>query len=244
MIPLLIATAVVAAPAADPASLFVKASNAYAEGEFQKSTDLYEQLTAQGLDSGYVWYNLGNCYLRTGNLGAAVAAYLRSQSQLPRDADVRANLAFARRSAKDAIEPTQSAAVVRALIFWHFALSRLELLQAIVVANILLWLLVAWRLFRRESEILRWATMATLVVVVAVGASFIVRVAVPRRVAVVQPVEITVHSGTSRDTVVQFKLHAGTEVEWLETRGEWLRVGLPDEKQGWVHHGDVVALVL
>ena len=76
------------------------------------------------------------------------------------------------------------------------------------------------------------------------GGSFLVRSALPNRVAVIQKAEVDVHSGTDRNTVVQFKLHAGTEAAWLETRDAWLRIALPDDKQGWVHSEDVEALVL
>ncbi len=228
----------------DPPALFVHANTAYSEGEFGRATSLYERLIDLGWDNGHVWYNLGNSYLRTGDLGAAVAAYVRAQSLLPRDADVRANLAFARKSTKDAIEPRQSAAVVRTLFFWHFGLSLDELSKALVAANLLFWLLLAVRLYRRDSEILRWVIVTVLVLVLALGASFALRLALPTRVVVVQAAEIEVHSGTNRDTVVQFRLHAGTEAELLETRGGWLRISLTDGKQGWVELADVAALDL
>ena len=232
------------AGAIDRGAVFVNANTAYQQGDYPASARGYEQLTTDGVDNGYVWFNLGNASLRSGRLGAAIAAYLRAQSLLPRDADVRANLLFARQSTKDAIEPRQSAAVLRTLFFWHFSFSLLELVQAVGVANLLLWALLAWRLYRRESELSRWAVIVALGALVALGGSLLVRVTMPPRVAVMQNVEVDVHSGTSRDTVVQFKLHAGTETRWVETRGEWLRIALPDEKQGWVHEEDVVALVL
>jgi tetratricopeptide (TPR) repeat protein len=230
--------------AEDPVNVWVRANDLYAKGDYGAARDAYVALLQHGVENGYLYYNLGNSYLRLGDLGQAIAAYLQSQSLLPRNADVAANLAFARKSAKDAIEPRQSAAILRTLFFWHFALSKLELLQIVVVSNLLFWSLLAWRLLKRESEINRWLSAFALVVLLALGSSLLLRYSMPRQVAVVHKAEVDVHSGTSDDTVVTFKLHAGTEADWLETRGAWLRLGLPDGKQGWVRADDVQALTL
>ena len=228
----------------DAAANLVKANTAYEEGRYGEAVELYESLTADGIDNGHLWLNLGNSYLRTGDLGAAVAGYLRAEALLPRDADIEANLAFARKSSQDAIAPAQSTAVIRTLFFWHFALSRLEIAQALVLLNLLFWSLLAARLFRRRSEWLRWALFVALIPLVALGASLVVRTVAPRRLAVIRDAEIDVHSGTGRDTVVQFKLHAGTQTQWIESRDDWLRIALPDGKQGWVPADEVIALTL
>ena len=63
----------------------------------------------------------------------------------------------------------------------------------------------------------------------------------PEKIAVVSASEISVHSGTSRNTVVQFKLHAGTEARWVEKREPWLRIHIDESKQGWVHTDEVIS---
>lgn len=227
----------------DPSSVWVKANSAYQEGNYRAALEGYEALAAAGFDSGALQYNLGNTYLRTGNLGLAVAAYLRSQRELPRDADVEANLSFARRSTKDAI-PRSEKGLLETFFFWHTRLSITELGWASVLSAALFWLLLAARSFREESEALRWAVGVALVVALALGISFGIRTVSPTHVAVVKAPELEVHSGMSRDAVVQFVLHAGSEMRLMERRGDWLRVALGDGKQGWVHEDDVVIVAL
>ena len=72
--------------------------------------------------------------------------------------------------------------------------------------------------------------------------SLVAGVVAPTRVAVVVPQEIDVYSGTDRESVVRFKLHAGTEVRLAAERDDWLRIELPDGQQGWIEreHADVV----
>ncbi len=228
----------------DPARLFVDANTAYEEGDYRRAAALYLRLVDAGHGSGELYYNLGNAYLRGGELGRAIAAYRQSLRRLPRDEDVRANLAFARRSAKDAIQPPEPTPVAATLLFWHYGLSPGELAAAAAVLNVLFWGLLALRLFRRDSEALRWAPILVLVPLVAVAASLVARGAFPATVAVIVPQEIDARTGPAESEVVRFRLHAGTEVRVEDRRDGWLRIALPDGQQGWIarDHAEEVAL--
>ena len=58
------------------------------------------------------------------------------------------------------------------------------------------------------------------------------------------PQEVDVLTGPGSEAVVHFKLHAGTEVEVRDERDSWLRIALPDGKQGWLEreYAEVVEL--
>ena len=232
------------AAGARPEEVFVHANAAYEAGDYPRAVELYQRLRDEGHGDGLLDYDLGNAYLRGGELGKAIAAYLRAEAARPRDQDVRANLTFARKSAEDALAPPAPSPVVETLFFWHYDLGRRELIAAVAVCNLLLWGLLAVRLWRRRSEVLRWAIVAAAVLVAATAGSLAVHLAAPTRVAVVVPQEVDVHSGTRADTVVRFKLHAGTEVRALEQREGWIRIALPDGQQGWLpaQHAELVTL--
>jgi len=219
---------------ASPEEVWIEAHRAYDEGRYAAAADLYRGLIDGGHDGGWVHYNLGNSLLRVGELGRTVAAFRVAAARLPRDGDVRANLTFARQSAKDALAPPEPPVILETLLFWHYALSRSELLGWFLVSNALLWSLLALRLFYRRTEVLGWIVTAVLIVTVATGSSLAVRYLMPMRIAVVTAPEIDAHSGTSDDTVVRFKLHAGSEVRLVERRDDWLRVRLPDGQQAWI----------
>lgn len=226
-----------------PGEAFVHANAAYEAGDYARAIALYEGLVERGFETGHLYYDLGNAYLRHGELGRAIASYRRSQAFLPRDQDVAANLAFARKSARDAIHPPEPGAVAKTLFFWHYGLSRAELAAIFAVVNLLLWAVLVLRLYRRGSEVLRWTFMALLIVLAAVGASLAVHHLWTPAIAVVVPQEIDVRSGTHEGDVVLFKLHAGTEVRVVDRREGALRIALPEEGQGgWIEaeHADVV----
>lgn len=227
----------------EPEEILLRANTAYESGEYARAVALYQSLVERGVDNGHLYYNLGNAHLRNGELGRAVAAYRRSRSLLPRDEDVAANLEFARKSARDALRPPGPSPVLTTLFFWHFQLSRPELLRLVVLANALLWGVLILRLFGRRSEVLRWLSFALAALVLTTGISLLIRSVHPSRVAVIVPQEIDVHAGTRADTVVRFKLHAGTEVAVSELRDGWLQIRLPDGERGWIEarHAEVVS---
>ena len=235
-------TPIAPAPVVEPGHLFVEANNRYNAGEYLAAVALFEELIAAGGASGHVYYNLGNSQLRAGRVGKAIAAYLEAKAELPRDSDVRANLEFARKLTKDALAPPSVSPVVRTLFFWHYSLSGRELAWLLLALNLAFWTALALLSWRRESEVNRWSVVGLLLLVIAVGASVGIRSVAPNRVAVVLEREIDVHSGTHADTVVRFKLHEGTEAVVTGHEPGWVRIELPEDKQGWVLADEVVVV--
>lgn len=225
-----------------PEEAFVNANAAYEAGDHGKAIELYESLLRHGYENGHLYYNLGNAYLRGGELGRAIASYLRSQVFLPRDQDVRANLEFARKSAKDALAPPGPGPVLSTLFFWYYGLSPAELGTLLVVLNVLFWALLVVRIYRRDSEVLRWVVIVLLLLVLTVGGSFALRQLMPEVTAVIVPQEVEVRSGTSDHDLVLFKLHAGTEVRVVDDREASVRIALPEEEEevrgGWIAADD------
>jgi hypothetical protein len=218
----------------DPGERFVLANTAYQEGNYSRAVELYSSLTAQGFDDGRIHYDLGNAYLRNGELGRAIASYLRSRARRPRDEDVQANLKFARKSTKDDIAPPEPPAVVSTLFFWHFRLSHRDLALAVLTANLLFWGVWLGRAFRRDSEVLRWLLILLLIVLLALVGSLIVHVFFDQPVAVVVPQELDAFTAPDSESIVRFKLHAGTELRVQDKRQGWVRIALPDGQQAWI----------
>jgi tetratricopeptide (TPR) repeat protein len=218
----------------DPAELFAFANRAYDEARHDEARDLYARLVALGYGSAAVHYNLGNTHLRAGDQGRAIASYLRAQSLAPRDQDLNANLTFARGTTTDDLEPPSTPALLRTLFFWHFGTSRAELVRALVVVDLLFFAVLAALLYRRRSEALRWVAGGLLVLLVVLATSTALRLLRPSRTAVVVVPEVEAYTGTTADSSVRFRLHAGTEVRALEQRDGWVRLRLPSGEQGWV----------
>ena len=159
----------------DPAESWVGANLAYEEARYGEAIERYRQLIAEGFDSGQLHYNLGNAFLRSGDLGRAIASYRRAQRRRPRDEDLRANLAFARKSAKDAIQPPEPSRVLSTLFFWHFGMSPAELAVAAAILSLLFWGCLALRVRWRNSETLRWIAMSLAIPLLITCSSVLIR---------------------------------------------------------------------
>ena len=56
-----------------------------------------------------------------------------------------------------------------------------------------------------------------------------------RQQAVVIADTVDVSAGPSTDTITEFDLHSGAEIELIEQRGDWVRLALPGgQVQGWI----------
>jgi hypothetical protein len=232
------------ARAATPAELFAQANTAYDAGDYAQAKALYGQLQDLGYTSGWLSYDLGCAALRDGAVGEAVAHFRRALTQLPRHGDVKANLAFARARTQDAIAPPEPAPWLRTLCFWHYVLSFRELVWVVISLNVTFFAGLGFLAFRPEVELGRWAAAVLLVGLLATSGSLAVKTFWPAHLAVVTKPEITVHSGTNRDTVVRFKLHSGTEAVVLDHDEGWCRIELSDGKGGWVSLDDVALVLL
>ncbi len=217
---------------------FVKANTAYESQSYDQAISLYRSLLDNGYTSGPLYYNLGNAELRAGSLGRSIVAYRYASALLPRDGDLAANLKYARDSTKDDLG-SYTRPLAETIFFWHKGLGLSELALGVLIANGLWWILMGLRLYLMENELLLWTSRGLLVVLVALGTSLLVRIITPEQVAVVQPHEVSIYSGTSHQSTVLFKLHEGSELKVVESTTDWVRVTLPDDKQGWLPTGDV-----
>lgn len=86
------------APAADinADSLFARANGYFDTQEYDLALRDNLKLIEAGYHSASLYYNIGNCYFKQGELGYAILYYLRAKRLNPNDDDINANLAFAR----------------------------------------------------------------------------------------------------------------------------------------------------
>lgn len=84
--------------------LWDEANTAYINGDYDTAARTYEQLLAEGLVSGKLYYNLANACFKQERLGAAILYYRRALRAAPGNGDIRHNLGVAETRTKDNIE--------------------------------------------------------------------------------------------------------------------------------------------
>jgi len=220
----------------DPYASFFEGNAAYKEGRYGDAIERYRELLDLGVESGPVYFNLGNAYFKEGRAGEAVLNYERARRWLPRDPDLRANLAFAR----ERLEIAEPARPFWQRLVFPFAdrASGSELAVALMIAWALMWGLLAARLLlpRMRAGLTQAAWAAGLVTAV-VGSSFAMRLAtvdLPAVGVVIADRDAPIRYEPAPTGVEHFRAPTGSMLEITGEREGWYKVRRPDGLRGWV----------
>ncbi len=240
-IPLLLVLLSVGGVSADESfqALFDRANRHFESGDMDSARSIYETIVRQGCVNAAVYYNLGNCYLHKGDIGHAVAMFLRAERISPRDADIRANLLLARSMIGQPVEPPK----VNRFIGWiqrvHHALSTSELVFSALAAYFLtIAAFLAAMIDNRRRSRRRYIRIAVFgaiwmaIGVIGLGIRVYDREGVETAVAVRN--EVSARTGPGEHFAEVYRQQAGYEMRVLRHQGGWAEVRLLNGFTGWV----------
>lgn len=240
-----------------------QAAAAYAQGDYATAVQLYEVLVGQGVQDGNLYFNLGNAYLQTGNLGSALLNYRRAQLFIPRDTDL--NLAIAQIQAEridvqgdDVDFVAQLSALSSGFLTQNELIGLVGLLWALWGGLFTVFLVSGnWldgrdanttseRLsrIREQRRWLYWAVIG-LGIGVVMGIGLLAARLVDesnRPDAVITADSVSAMSGPGDDYLELYTLHAAAEVYVVERRNGWMWFAMPDGQQGWIPESSVEAV--
>ena len=223
----------------------VRANQLYENGRFNQASQIYQQLADQGFSQSELLYNLGNAHYKQGDLGWAILNYERAARLSPRDGDIQANLDFSRAQTIDQLE-TEPASPLDQWLKFNVSMVTLNELSLITLGSfwLMLGLIILYR--HSHSDKIRSRLQLALIVVTlsfainafTLGSRLYVEATSPQAIVVAENMDL--YSGPGEDYLTEFTLHSGTQVNLLETRGQWARISLPGEQsQGWAPIGAV-----
>ena len=216
---------------------FEAANKLYEEGKFAEAAAGYDQVLQSGRVSPALYFNLGNAWFKSGQIGKAITAYRRAEQLAPRDPDIRANLQFARNQVQG---PTLHGNA------WRRGLGQLSLNEWSALAAMALWVLflllaaVQWRPALKPG--LRTPILASLAAVVLLGACVGAALAQSRsfRLCVVIKPEAVVRFGWLDETPTAFSVHDGAELQVLDQHNDRLQVSAGPLRMGWIRSDQVL----
>jgi len=218
---------------------FSAANELYAKGKFADAAAGYEKILQTGGESAPLLFNCGNAEFKAGHLGRAIAAYRRAELLTPRDAELRANLAFVRTQ-------VQGASLRESR--WQGWVSSLTLNEGAVLAAIFFWALFALLAARQIQPALapKLRSASRLVLVLAVFSGTVLGLQAASHfetaVAVVTGAEATARTGPLDDAQSAFVAHDGAEMRVLDRHDNWVQVADGAGKIGWFSRRQVEVL--
>jgi tetratricopeptide (TPR) repeat protein len=222
---------------ADPDARMRSANQAYERGDYPEAIELYRGILDEGLESADLYYNLGNAYMKAGQLGWAVLNYERALRLNPRDEDTDANLEYARARMVDVLPEQKSPWILTILVRAHNLLAPRQLLWLVSALWFVIVILAIVSLYReRLRPPIRTVNivLAAVLAVLLTSLAFRIHSVEARHPAIVVADEVQVMSGPGEEYAREFVLHAGTKVEIRRSYQNWHEVALSDEMRGWV----------
>lgn len=210
----------------------------YEKSDFKGARESLLQAASTGWQNPALFYNLGNCYFRLGDLGRAILYYEKAKQLAPRDASIAHNLSLSRARIVDKVEPEDRNILAELFIDLHRLLNTNEWTVFSVAAYLaLMSLLILLRFLKSGGEedgktgtrrILGRLAVLALLALVFCGTNALVKIYVHRTHTygvVVAEVE-EARSGPGESFAEVFQLHSGTKVRIRNEQKDWRHVSL------------------
>jgi tetratricopeptide (TPR) repeat protein len=210
---------------------FDAANKLYAQSKFVEATAEYNKLVQAGSVSPALYFNLGNAFFKSGQIGRAIGAYRQAEEMSPRDPDVRANLQFARNLVPG---PKLGAGRIQR---WLGTLSTTEWVALSTVAVwVTLGLLIACLIKPPLKPALRswiWLSIGTTIAIFACARTA-VSLNASHKIAIVAVPEASIRNGPFDESPASFTAHDGAELRVLDKKDNWLQVTDGKTRVGWL----------
>lgn len=222
-----------------PLDLYHKANIAYQKQDYSTAISYYDQLIKLNYISPEVYYNLGNCWFKNGNISKAILNYERARKLAPEDEDVNFNLKIASLKVVDKIEAVPQVFYVRWINSIAAAMpgnswSTIFILGIwLVVATIAIFIISHSPIIKKISFIAAIA-LSGLSIVFYVLASRSYNSTYQDKQAVVMSASVYVKSSPDQKGNDLFILHEGTRVDVLEQLNEWQKIRIANGTIGWM----------
>ena len=209
-----------------------RAESLYRSGQYAQALLNYEQALKNSPNNPYLYYNIGNCYFKMGSKGLATANYYRAFNLLPRDPDIRHNLALALSSGGEHLVPPGVPVTLHKALYW-FSLSELKGLVCVLG-----WLLCIgaglWFLTRKGGK----ATVVLGALFIGCAGWFYVRHTWQTQpLAVVAAPVVEVRSGPGQNFPASASVQQGHLVELVDHKDNWQQVIVKSQGlKGWVEN--------
>lgn len=211
-----------------------QANEFYHEKDYQSAATIFENLLMQGQKNGYLYYNLGNTYMRLEKKGHAILNYMHAKKLLPRNASLDANLRHAISQTVEQLPPPQMP-IINAFLFWVESISLTEHLDLFIIVNFLFWSIYIGLTYKQTPiwNNLKNITLGMLLVIFfSTGVKYYSLTNQKYGVILINKANIKSDRGVNDITL--FQLHEGAIVSINQEEKNWVQVSLDKDKSGWV----------
>lgn len=213
---------------------FLDAVEQYRQNNYRQAIASFMTIADSGVHNGKLFYNLGNAYLKNGQLGHAILWYERALQRMPDDPDLKFNYDYAVSLTKDRIDGSATS-IWRILFFWNHLLSAQMIRWLAIVFNFVFWSVLLIRTLLKKKPL---KGPVYLLLIALLGFTTTAAYNYYSRsygtAGIILADEAPVRSGLSNQSTELFVLHAGTKVKVENEKDGFYRIYFTEGKIGWL----------
>jgi len=223
--------------ASEQTSSLQSANEAYENEEYKLALDGYAQLLADGYSSTSLFYNAGNAYYRTGEIGEAIWAYEKSLKIDPSNKDAQGNLKFVNQKTEDRIDNSLPGigAWLQSILFGPYInlWSWMSILSSCLFAFSLVIYFTAKGTRRKKFGLLLGGIFGFILLFTTITAHQHKIYITEQTQAIIISPQAEVKTSPVDKSKISFTLKEGDKVELLSGSKGWMQIEI-NENTGWV----------
>lgn len=219
--------------------LMKSANKFYQNGNYKLAIESYQKILSQGLESGALYFNLGNAYFRSGKIGYAIFYYERGLKLEPNDEDLLYNLRIANSRTVDKITELPKLFIIS---WWEGLITSLSVSGWSFVVVFVFWILltsITIYFFSRHMSIQKISFLSgSIALALLIFAAVLLFARVNREAAtnygiLLEPAYSAKVSPDSKSSDA-FVIHEGIKFSIEDHVNDWSKIRLVDGKVGWI----------
>jgi DNA uptake lipoprotein len=221
-----------------------QANSLYIKGDYLSAAKQYEKILSNEGVAPELYFNLGNAYYKTNELGRSILNYERALRLAPSYEDARFNLEMAQLKVVDNSVQSSTFFLGRWIENFIKLLTSNEWLYSSFALFVLTLTLVFLFIFGATLFVRKTSFHTAVVLLVLSVLSFVFAGVrkdqlINHREAIVMTGVVTVKSSPDKSGTDLFQLHEGTKVKVKSSLGSWCEIKLGNGNVGWVEQTNI-----
>lgn len=218
---------------------FKKANDLYNKERYEQAVQLFERILTHGNESADLYFNIANCYYKSGKIAPSIYNYEKALLLSPNDNAVQTNLAFAQKMTIDEVKIVPEVGFKQMIKAFT---SKLHYETWAWIAVFLSFLtLLAFLGYYFGNTVFLKRSFFSLVLIFLIGMGTTVFAAFLQKKfdanynpAIVFAEATTLKAEPKNSSEDVATLHEGTKVLVIQTLGNWTQVELTDKTKAWI----------
>lgn len=208
------------------------------ESNFEKALKLYMNqqisLKEQGVENGYLLYNIGNCYFNLNQLGEAILYYKQALKLLPQEEKIIQNYEIATKKRISPVDIDSSGKLSETLLFFHFFISeKAKILIMLILSTLILVIFLLYQKVKKNF-LKSYMILFSLVYFIFLLSLFIDNYYPQREGVFIKDSLVYQDAGENYASLVTKPIGTGSTIVVINSKDGWYKVRLNDGRFGYV----------